>query len=809
MKKWVIIILAAVILVIAALTGHWWIPPFFSWLKVKHEEIEALASFTEIGSAVVGVLAFIGGLWLKKNEGESSRAPAVANSRAGRDINVGGRDVQTGGARFGNKASVSGDVVGGNKQVAEGDIVEGEKDVAHGGDVVPGDKIVYESVAASTPPLTTLFQLPPPPGDFTGREAELRELLQAIEHGGVHISGLQGQGGVGKTALALKLAAELAPRFPDAQIFLDLKGAPKGSAQNIAGDKPLTAAEALAYVLRSFYPEVKLPEGEDELRSMFCSVLHGKRVLLVMDNARDAKQVEPLIPSDKGSVLLVTSRVAFTLPGLKQTRLDTLPPEDAKKLLIKIAPRVVSSQNQNAADAMAKACGYLALALRLAGTAIAERADLDPAGYGRKLADESQRLMLLVEAGRDPSMEASIGLSYNLLNPEMQTHWRMLGVFPDSFDTRAAAAVWEADNDATQGTLSDLVRFSMLDWDEAVRRYRLHDLMRDFARRKLSEAERDAAALSHARHCADVLGAADDLYLKGGESILLGLALFDLELGNIEAGQAWAAAHAGKNRDAAQLCSGYPKRGYEILFLRQHPRDRIRWLQSALAAARKLADRGAEGAHLGNLGLAYHSLGEYRRAIEYHEQALAIMREIAFRRAEGQILGNLGNAYRSLGDYRRAIEYQERSLGIKREIGDRRGEGNALGGLGNAYWSLGDHRRAIDYHERHLAIAREIGDRQGEGQALGNLGNAYQSLGEYRRAIEYCEQRLAIAREVGDRRGEGNAHWNMSISLDKLGERGQAIAHAEAALNIYEQIESPDAARVREQLESWKNSPES
>jgi tetratricopeptide (TPR) repeat protein len=556
-------------------------------------------------------------------------------------------------------------------------------------------------------------------------------------------------------------------------------------------------------VVRSFHPEAKLPEKEEDLKALFTSALHGKRVLLLMDNARDAKQVEPLIPPE-GSALLVTSRVAFTLPGLKQKRLDTLPPEDAKKLLIAIAPRIGA-----ATDAIAKACGYLALALRLAATAIAERADLDPADYGRKLADESQRLKLLAEAGRDPSMEASIGLSYDLLNTETQTRWRMLGVFPDSFDNSATAAVWETGDDATQGTLGDLVRFSMLEWDEAARRYRLHDLMRDFARGKVTEGERNAAAQRHASHYADVLGAASGLYMEGGESVLPGLALFDLERGNIEAGQAWAAALADKDGEAPQLCISYPSRGAYVLNLRLHPRDLIVWLESALAAARKCADRRREGIQLGNLGLAYYALGEYRRAIEYQEQALVIAREIGDRLGEANAFGNLGLDYSWLGEYRRAIEYHERALVIDRELGNRKGEGQDSGNLGVAYYSMGEHRRAIAYHNEALAIAREIGDRLSEGNALGNLGNAYHSLGEYGRAIECQEQRLAIAREIGDQRGEGTALWNMSDTLYTLGERGKAIARAQTALRIFEQIEHPGAAQVRRVLESWKNSAQS
>ena len=690
-----------------------------------------------------------------------------------------------------------------------------------------------------------LHSLPPPPADFTGRTAELVELRAAMLQGGAHISGLQGQGGIGKTALALKLAEALSDTYPDAQIYLDLRG---------ASDKPMPPADALAYVIRAFHPEAKLAEAETDLAAIYQSVLRGKRALLLMDNARDAAQIKLLQPPSPCG-LLVTSRRHFVFPGLHARDLSALPEDDAIKLLLTIALRI-----DGRARDIARLCGYLPQALRLAAGALAERRNLDPADYAHRLGDEKRRLKEL--GGGEDSVEASINLSYGLLSPEMRQRWRMLGVFPDTFDGPAAAALWQvgallaapnpppADSRssvvAPEDMLGDLLKYSMLEWNDSAKRYRLHDLMRDFARARLQEAgEHDDAARRHAAHYVDVLAQADALYRKGGDFIKPGLALFDLEWGNIQAGQAWAAAHAERDNETAGLCSRYPDAGSYCLVLRQHPREQIRWLEAALAAARRLKDRGAEGAHLGNLGLAYYSLGEYRRAIEYHEQYLAIAREIGDRRGEGIALGNLGLAYDSLGEYRRAIEYQEQYLAIARELGDRRGEGNALGSLGTAYYSLGEYRRAIEYQEQYLAIAREIGDRRGEGIALGNLGLAYYSLGEYRRAIEYQEQylaiareigdrrgegnalgslglayysfgeyrraieyydqHLAIAREIGDRRGEGNALWNTSLVLDELGERAKAIGNAEAALKIHAQIESPYAEQVRKQIEEWKD----
>ncbi len=646
-----------------------------------------------------------------------------------------------------------------------------------------------EKKQSEASPLTPLFQLPPPPADFTGRAAELAELRAAIEKGGVHISGLQGQGGVGKTALALKLAAELAPNYPDAQIYLDLKG---------VSEKPLTAAEAMSHVLRTFHPEAKLPEKEEDLRAQYLSVLHTKRALLLMDNAKDASQVKLLMPPE-GCALLVTSRQHFALPGLRAKNLETLPPQDAKDLLLRIAPRI-----DGEAEAIAKLCGYLPQALRLAASALAVRVNLEPQDYARQLADEKKRLELL--AGDDESVEASITLSYNLLDAETQTRWRMLAVFPDTFYLIAAAAVWETEDDPAQGTLSRLLQFSMLEWNDATKRYRLHDLMRAFARGKLSEQEREANAFRHARHYLEIIRSANDLYYQGGKSMMRGLGVFDLERANIQAGQRWAAAHASSDHDAADLCSRYPGFGFAVLSLRQHPREEIRWKEAGLAAARALEDRKAEGQHLGNLGITYEHLGDYRRAIEYYEQHAAIAREVGDRHGEGSSLGNMGAAYDLLDDHTRAIECHEKSLAIAHELGDRQSEGQALGNLGLAYKNLGEHRRAIEYHEQALAIDRELGDRRGEEQDLGNLGIAYRSLGEHRRAIEYYEQALAIASEIGDLRGEGNALWNMSLVLDELGDRKNAIEHAEAAFKIYEQIESPAAGKVRARLNIWRNS---
>ncbi len=543
---------------------------------------------------------------------------------------------------------------------------------------------------AALPAALSLHQLPPPPRDFVGRTAELQELLDNLT-GGVTISGLHGLGGIGKTALALVLAERLTPQYPAAQFYLDLQG---------ASDHPVTPAEALAHVIRAYHPTAKLPEAEGDLRGLYLSVLHNQKALVLLDNARDAEQVASLIPP-AACCLLVTSRQHFHLPGLYSKNLEQMPAAEAQALLIKIAPRLSSplpagegsgvrvseGPGASAGDEIAQLCGYLPLALRLTASLLAERVDLTPADLIRRLRDTGQRLKLT-------GVEASLQLSYDLLPADLQTHWRALAVFPDSFDRPAAMAVWALTNaDQAQDVLGELVKYSLLEYAPApapipdprlravgkstdrgkelppspddgkavVRRgaggeggggarYRLHDLARLFASSRLSQAEHTTAQQRHATHYESVLSQADGLYKQGGDSIQRGLTLFDSEWKHIQVGQAWAAENAEKDETAAQLCITYPDVGIEITNLRQDPHQKINWIEVALQVSRHLKNRKMEGVHTGNLGTAYAMRGETKQAMEFYSQALTIAQEINDLGNASAWLGNLGVIYSHLGD---------------------------------------------------------------------------------------------------------------------------------------------------------------
>jgi tetratricopeptide (TPR) repeat protein len=685
----------------------------------------------------------------------------------------------------------------------------------------------------------SLHQLPQPPADFTGREELVKQLIQDFHsHKGAAITGkplhgLVGMGGVGKTALGLVVAHEIAKDFPDAQIFLDLKGT----------TEPLSAADIMRHVITSFEPTMDLRTlNENSLANAYRTVLNSKKALLFLDNARSADQIKPLIPPET-CALLVTSRWSFPVGGLKNHALGVMKKEDAEEFLVELCPRTGEY-----VAGLARACGYLPLALRIAGSFLGVNENEPVDDYLKQLEDHQKRLTTLKESHKEaelkaePELLAAFALSYNQLEEGQQKHWRVLGVFPTSFAMSAAQAMWETEESETRKLLSLLCRYSLLDYDETSARYSLHDLLAVYARSQMDGPEEFDACLKHSSHYIELLTAANELYSKGGENVLSGLGMFDLERENILAGQSWV-IQSIDNMDVLAICNEFPNAGFMILPLRLHPITYIDWLEKGFKAARKLSNRKYEGYHLGNLGNAYSDLGKVHKAIEFYKQHLVIAREIGHRRGEGAALGNLGNAYNNLDDVHKAIEFYEQSLVILREIGDRPSEGTALGNLGNAYNNLGDVHKAIEFYEQHMVIAREIGDRRGEGNALGNLGNAYSdlgdvhkaiefyeqslvilreigdrpgegtelgnlgsayaNLGDVHKAIEFYEQSLVILREIGDRRGEGNALYNMGLALYGLEEKDRAIDLVKQALAICEAIQSPLVEKTRNTLKEW------
>ena len=310
------------------------------------------------------------------------------------------------------------------------------------------------------------------------------------------LAGVQGTGGVGKTALAVVLAHRLKDRYPDAQLYLNLRGAGEsGDTYSTKNVPAVTSAEAMRTVIQSFKPDAKLPATLARLTPIYRSELvEAGRVLLVLDNAANADQVQPLLPP-ANCLLLLTSRTQIHIPGLATRNLDYFLPEKSRELLLALSPRLKGFEFE-AADL----CGHLPLALQVFARAVNEK----------KLTPVNELIQRLRE-GKDrlAPVDAAFQVSYEFLDHELRRKWTLLAVFPGNFDLGAAAAVWEksqgvqlstVDLSEARDAMQALFNANLVEWNNGTGRFRLHDLVRQFCDSKLTNGERDAAQLRHAQH---------------------------------------------------------------------------------------------------------------------------------------------------------------------------------------------------------------------------------------------------------------------------------------------------------------------
>jgi tetratricopeptide (TPR) repeat protein len=508
-----------------------------------------------------------------------------------------------------------------------------------------------------------------PPSRFTGRERELRELTSQIGPGGVLISGL---GGIGKTALALKLVQTLAPRYPDLQIAIDLKG---------ISEDPLPPAATMGEVISAFLPAVPLPERPEELAGLYHAVLQGQRAVLLLEDARDQAQIEPLLPP-AGSVLIVTSRRRFALPGVHVLSLDRLDASEAPALLLRLAPRI----DRETACKLAELCGGVPLALRVALGALSTRLDLTTEAYADRLQDAQARY---------EQVDAALRVSFALLDPVLQILWAHLGLFTSYFSERDAGAIIGA-FPVIHEALGDLVAYGMLEYNAATDLYSLHRAGRRFAMSHLTETDRMEAELQLQ-------------YLSNSSRAHRLVASLDL----VELESAISVARCTGQRQAEVL---YLKRMADPDFDLGDARSPD-LAEQALAICREFSDRSRESQMLNKLCLLYERLNDDRRAIEHGEQALVIFRELGDLRAESHMLETLGRLYERLKDDHRAIEIHQQRLAVARERGFIHEQARSARQLGLNYQKLGELDKAIAALQICVDIERASGHRWAERHA--------------------------------------------------------------------------------------------
>jgi len=659
-------------------------------------------------------------------------------------------------------------------------------------------------------------QLPADVTAFTGRADALAELdrLLAGTHaepdaagaagGGltaVVISAVSGTAGVGKTALALRWAHRVRGRFPDGQLYVNLRGYDPG--------QPLSAGDALAGFLRALgVAGAEIPLEVDERAASYRSLLDGRRILVVLDNASSVEQVRPLLPGTGSAVVVVTSRDSLVglvaRHGARRLDLDLLPPEDAVVLLEALIGARVAAE-PGAAAILAGQCARLPLALRVAAELAAARPTTPLAGLVDELADEQRRLELL-DADGDPrtAVRAVFSWSYQHLPADAARVFRLLGLHPGpDLDPYAAAALTHTSLDHAHRLLDVLARGHLVHPADPGR-YGMHDLLRAYATElaTIEDTERDRrVALTRLfDHYLATAGAAMDTLVPAEQhrrpripppgtptppvvDPAAARAWLDAERITLTAVCAHTAVH-GWPGHTTSLASTL----FRYLDIGGHYSDAVAIYTHARHAAHRNGDRAGEARALDNLGLVHRWQGRYPQAAQHHQHALALFRESGDRAGEASSLGNLGLVYWQQGRYPQAVEHHKLALALAREIGDRGGEAHALTSLGFVYRRQGHYRQAAEHHQQGLALFRESGDRIGESYTLASLGLVHSRQGHHEQAVEHHQQSLALFRESGDRAGEAYAFGNLGLVYWQQGRYPQATEHLQLALVLAREI---------------------
>ncbi|QFZ24419.1 ATP-binding protein [Saccharothrix syringae] len=657
-------------------------------------------------------------------------------------------------------------------------------------------------------------QLPGAPASFVGREEYLADLDHALTSAAgtaVVISALGGAGGIGKTWLALHWAHRHADRFPDGQLFVDLRGySPDG--------QPLDPAVAVRGFLDALGVDPgRLPADLDAQAALYRSLVAGRRMLVVLDNAATADQVVPLLPGSPTCAVLVTGRTSLTSlidrHGARHVRLDILPREEGRALLVERLGEHGVAAEPEATDELVELCGRFPLALAIT----ARHAFRHPRIPLAEVAAELRDLGLDMLDDDDPAASLPAVLSWSLrrLTDTERTVFGLLGIAPGP-DTTLPAVVSLADLPPARArrALSALEEASLLE-RRPRGRYAMHDLVRAYAATTaLPDGVREAALARvmdfhlHTAHNADHLvyphrpllqpdppspgvhphplpdAAAATAWLQAEHATLLATQRVAVDLGRHHV--VWHLAQA--------LNSFQIRRG--------HRRDALTTWRAALNAAAHLPDPAMRSRAHRFLGYACSLSGSHEEAVGHLDQALDLAARHRDTAEQAQIHKMLAFTRGLQEDHRRALDHARHALDLHRALGQPVREADALNTVGWHAARLGEFDTARDHCHAALVLYRRHHDPSGEAQTLGNLGYVAHKTGRYRRALDYYGQSVDLLRRAGDTYYEALAHDWTGQAHTALGQHDQARKAWREALELYrEQGRDTDAARVRQQLD--------
>ncbi|MET9239467.1 BTAD domain-containing putative transcriptional regulator [Nonomuraea sp. NPDC003709] len=644
-------------------------------------------------------------------------------------------------------------------------------------------------------------QLPADLAVFAGRRADLAKALALLDGDALRtvvISAIGGMAGVGKTTLAVHWAHQVAHRFPDGQLYVNLRGFDRqGSAMD--------PAEALRSFLEALgVPPHRIPVAVDVQVGLYRSLLAKRRVLILLDNARDAEQVRPLLPSSPGCLVLITSR--DRLPGLLATEgalpmtLDLFPAEDARESLARRLGEKRLAREPEAVDEIVERCGGLPLALAV----VAARAAANPAFPLSAIAAELRGTPATLDAfaDGDPAVDvrAVFSWSYRSLSAEAARLFRLLALHPGPDISAGAAAALAGE--PVRRALNELTRASLLT-EHAPGRYAAHDLLRAYATELVADSEDDRDA---------AMGRLLDHYTQQAHGACRKFAPFWVrpELGrpvpefdDDRQALAWFTAEHPVLMSVVELAAqgGFDTHSWQLAwalerFLDQqgHWRDCATVQRHGLAAAQRLGHRAAQ-AHLHRaLARASARLGDYhvawpgiRRSLELHEELGDLAGLATAHRSHAWLLDQVGR-------YEESIQQAERALALYAATGNPAGEASMLHALAWTHIRLDQDCRAATYLQDALIKLNGLSNRYGDAGVLDGLGYALHRMGDYDRAIVYYRHALTLYRDVGDRYNEIGTLRHLGDSHREAGDHDAARDSWQHALDLVDEVVDPSTA---------------
>jgi tetratricopeptide (TPR) repeat protein len=663
-------------------------------------------------------------------------------------------------------------------------------------------------------------QLPPAVDNFVGRDRELATLTQLIESRGAHsaamvVAVITGTPGVGKTALAVHWAHQIRDRFPDGDLYINLRGHAPGPV--------IQPDQALDRMLRKLgIPAEKIPAGLEAKVDRYRTLLAGRRLLLVLDNAAGDGQVRPLLPGTPGCVVVVTSRNRLSgliaRDGAHTINLNRLTEDEAVDLLSQVIGGEQVDAEQRAAAKIARWCAYLPLALRVAAERMAARPHHTLADVANGLAGGRNRLTFLDNGDESSTIRTVFSWSYCALPFDSARAFRLLGLHsgPDICTEAAAALIGTTRAEARR--LLEMLSSKHLLEQTGRNRFRLHDLLRCYAEEHAREAETEQACARAVRrvlvwylHTAGNAGH----FPREDLSVLLRVADEvgePLSFATYVEAQQWfeterlnlvvavrEAATVGHHDVAWRLAVALSI----FFYLRKYWEDLSTALQIGLASARHLGDQIGKGHVLNGLGLACLD-NDAEKAISYYQQARAVFVETRDLVGEGWAIHGLAHTSRRVRRFEESIGYYRRALGIFREANSRVGECFVLMGLGYASGCLHDFAAAIDYFGRALDISG--GNRYLEGWARHGLAYGFRSVRRFDEAVCHYEQALEIFKEIDDLWGQGEALLNLGRAHADAGAPDAARSCWVDALAIFKDLKVPRETEIRARLENLTTS---